>query len=60
MNNHGRKSTSNLPLKITYLPSAFRFENVSNAASKEHALEQSISKMMSEWDNTKLNTIGYK
>ncbi|CAG7837267.1 unnamed protein product [Allacma fusca] len=37
-----------------------KFEGVSLAASKEHALEQSIDKMQTEWDNTKLNTIDYK
>ncbi|ODM99586.1 Dynein heavy chain 7, axonemal [Orchesella cincta] len=41
-------------------PYMTRFENVSMAASKEHALETSIDKMQEEWENSKLNTVAYK
>lgn len=41
---------------ITFL----RFENVSMSASKEHALETSVTKMQDEWENSKLSTHQYK
>lgn len=41
-------------------PYMIEFENVSMAASKEHALEVSVTKMQDEWENSKLQTHQYK